>query len=58
MDYIIALSCTLPRVYRQVASFMGLSLLTSYITITNMLGKHEKIEENNTVGGDDEQDIY
>jgi len=38
MDYIIALSCTPPRVYRQVASLMGLSLITSYITIANMLG--------------------
>ncbi|TKY61845.1 Sister-chromatid cohesion protein 3 [Spatholobus suberectus] len=38
MDYIIALSCTPPRVYRQVASLMGLSLVTSYITIANMLG--------------------
>ncbi|KAG5044013.1 hypothetical protein JHK87_007928 [Glycine soja] len=37
MDYIIALSCTPPRVYRQVASLMGLSLVTSYITIANML---------------------
>ncbi|GAU17596.1 hypothetical protein TSUD_341400, partial [Trifolium subterraneum] len=38
MDYIIALSCTPPRVFRQVASLMGLSLVTSYITIANMLG--------------------
>lgn len=38
MDYIIALSCTPPRVYRQVASLMGLSLVTSYITVANMLG--------------------
>ncbi|XP_027352441.1 sister-chromatid cohesion protein 3 isoform X2 [Abrus precatorius] len=38
MDYIIALSCTPPRVYRQVASMMGLRLVTSYITIANMLG--------------------
>ncbi|XP_019425716.1 PREDICTED: sister-chromatid cohesion protein 3 isoform X4 [Lupinus angustifolius] len=38
MDYIIALSCTPPRVYRQVASLMGLRLVTSYITIANMLG--------------------
>ncbi|KAJ1390703.1 Stromalin conservative domain [Sesbania bispinosa] len=38
MDYIIALSCTPPRVYRQVASLMGLWLVTSYITIANMLG--------------------
>lgn len=38
MDYIIALSCTPPRVYRQVASLMGLRLVTSYITVANMLG--------------------
>ncbi|KAG2406635.1 Sister-chromatid cohesion protein [Vigna angularis] len=38
MDYIIALSCTPPRVYRQVASLMGLRLVSSYITIANMLG--------------------
>ncbi|KAI4301329.1 hypothetical protein L6164_034617 [Bauhinia variegata] len=38
MDYIIALSCTPPRVYRQVASLMGLQLVTSYITIAKMLG--------------------
>ncbi|KAE9585307.1 hypothetical protein Lalb_Chr25g0287581 [Lupinus albus] len=38
MDYIIALSCTPPRVYRHVASLMGLQLVTSYITIANMLG--------------------
>ncbi|XP_019444129.1 PREDICTED: sister-chromatid cohesion protein 3-like isoform X2 [Lupinus angustifolius] len=38
MDYITALSCTPPRVYRQVASLMGLELVTSYITIANMLG--------------------
>lgn len=38
MDYIIALSCTPPRVYRQVASLIGLWLVTSYITIANMLG--------------------
>ncbi|KAL1351079.1 hypothetical protein HN51_015054 [Arachis hypogaea] len=37
MDYIIALSCTPPRVYRQVASLMGLRLVTSYISIANML---------------------
>lgn len=38
MDYIIALSCTPPRVYRQVASLMGLQLVTSYITVAKMLG--------------------
>ncbi|XP_059437429.1 sister-chromatid cohesion protein 3 [Corylus avellana] len=38
MDYIIALSCTPPRVYRQVASLMGLQLVTSFITVAKMLG--------------------
>lgn len=38
MDYIIALSCTPPRVYRQVASLMGLQLVTSFISVAKMLG--------------------
>ncbi|KAK9281795.1 hypothetical protein L1049_004701 [Liquidambar formosana] len=38
MDYVIALSCTPPRVYRQVASLMGLQLVTSFITVAKMLG--------------------
>uniref|UniRef100_A0A5B7CBP1 Putative sister-chromatid cohesion protein 3 isoform X2 n=1 Tax=Davidia involucrata TaxID=16924 RepID=A0A5B7CBP1_DAVIN len=38
MDYIIALSCTPPRVYRQVASLMGLQLVTSFINVAKMLG--------------------
>ncbi|KAG5252070.1 sister-chromatid cohesion protein [Salix suchowensis] len=38
MDYIIALSCTPPRVYRQVASLMGLQLVTSFITVAKALG--------------------
>uniref|UniRef100_A0A2N9GJR5 SCD domain-containing protein n=1 Tax=Fagus sylvatica TaxID=28930 RepID=A0A2N9GJR5_FAGSY len=38
MDYIIALSCTPPRVYRQVASMMGLRLVTSFIAVAKMLG--------------------
>ncbi|KAJ8748414.1 hypothetical protein K2173_003051 [Erythroxylum novogranatense] len=38
MDYIIALSCTPPRVYRQVASLMGLQLVTSFISVGKMLG--------------------
>lgn len=38
VDYIIALSCTPPRVYRQVASLMGLQLVTSFITVAKMLG--------------------
>ncbi|CAK9185210.1 unnamed protein product [Ilex paraguariensis] len=38
MDYIIALSCTPPRIYRQVASLMGLQLVTSFINVAKMLG--------------------
>ncbi|KAK4558523.1 hypothetical protein RGQ29_008026 [Quercus rubra] len=38
MDYIIALSCTPPRIYRQVASLMGLRLVTSFIVVAKMLG--------------------
>lgn len=38
VDYIIALSCTPPRVYRQVASLMGLQLVTSSITVAKALG--------------------
>ncbi|KAM7521536.1 hypothetical protein LguiA_011438 [Lonicera macranthoides] len=38
MDYIIALSCTPPRVYRQVASLMGLQLVTSFIDVAKILG--------------------
>ncbi|KAH7577462.1 hypothetical protein JRO89_XS01G0253900 [Xanthoceras sorbifolium] len=38
MDYIIALSCTPPRVYRQVASLMGLQLVTSFISVAKTLG--------------------
>ncbi|XVF32673.1 hypothetical protein REPUB_Repub17cG0102900 [Reevesia pubescens] len=37
MDYIIALSCTPPRVYRQVASVMGLQLVTSFISVAKRL---------------------
>lgn len=38
MTYLLLYICsTPPRVYRQVASLMGLSLVTSYITIANML---------------------
>ncbi|XP_062087056.1 sister-chromatid cohesion protein 3-like isoform X2 [Humulus lupulus] len=37
MDYIIALSCTPPRVYRQVASIMGLQLVTSFIAVADVL---------------------
>ncbi|XP_077232423.1 sister-chromatid cohesion protein 3 [Tasmannia lanceolata] len=38
MDYVIALSCTPPRVYRQVASLVGLQLVTSFITVAKTLG--------------------
>nr|XP_016464325.1 PREDICTED: sister-chromatid cohesion protein 3 isoform X2 [Nicotiana tabacum] len=38
MDYVIALSCTPPRVYRQVASLMGLQLVTSFIHVAKVLG--------------------
>lgn len=37
LDYIIALSCTPPRVYRHVASLMGLQLVTSFINIAKVL---------------------
>lgn len=42
MDYIIALSCTPPRVYRQVASLMGLQLVTSFISVAKMLGSQRE----------------
>lgn len=38
MDYVIALSCTPPRIYRQVASLVGLQLVTSFITVAKTLG--------------------
>ncbi|KAI4341717.1 hypothetical protein MLD38_026407 [Melastoma candidum] len=38
MDYIIALSCSPPRVFRQVASPIGLQLVTSFITVAKALG--------------------
>ncbi|XWS76479.1 hypothetical protein CRYUN_Cryun01aG0179800 [Craigia yunnanensis] len=37
MDYIIALSCTPPRVYRQVDSMTGLQLVTSFISVAKRL---------------------
>ncbi|PSS06426.1 Sister-chromatid cohesion protein [Actinidia chinensis var. chinensis] len=37
MDYVIALSCTPPRIYRQVASLMGLQLVTSLMNLAKML---------------------
>ncbi|KAG2563873.1 hypothetical protein PVAP13_8KG371000 [Panicum virgatum] len=36
-DYVIALSCTPPRVYRQVASLVGLQLVTSFISVAKIL---------------------
>lgn len=41
-DYIIALSCTPPRVYRQVASLVGLQLVTSIISVAKMLGSQRE----------------
>ncbi|KAK6164775.1 hypothetical protein DH2020_001639 [Rehmannia glutinosa] len=38
LDYIIALSCTPPRSYRQMASLMGLKLVTSFINVAKILG--------------------
>lgn len=39
MTHLLLYQCsTPPRVYRQVASLMGLRLVSSYITIANMLG--------------------
>ncbi|KAG9457523.1 hypothetical protein H6P81_002031 [Aristolochia fimbriata] len=37
MDYVIALSCTPPRVYRVVGSIVGLQLVTSFITVAKAL---------------------
>ncbi|XP_010914380.1 sister-chromatid cohesion protein 3 isoform X2 [Elaeis guineensis] len=37
MDYVTALSCTPPRIYRQVASLIGLQLVTSFITVAKTL---------------------
>ncbi|KAH7654259.1 cohesin complex subunit SA-1/2 protein [Dioscorea alata] len=42
MDYVIALSCTPPRVYRQVASLVGLQLVTSFITVAKILGRQRE----------------
>ncbi|KAG2559025.1 hypothetical protein PVAP13_8NG075300 [Panicum virgatum] len=36
-DYVVALSCTPPRVYRQVASLVGLQLVTSFISVAKTL---------------------
>ncbi|XP_043711657.1 sister-chromatid cohesion protein 3 [Telopea speciosissima] len=42
MDYIIALSCTPPRVYRLVASLVGLQLVTSFISVAKTLGSQRE----------------
>ncbi|CAL9227857.1 unnamed protein product [Arabidopsis halleri] len=42
MDYIIALSCTRPRFYRQTATLMGLQLVTSFISVANALGSQRQ----------------
>lgn len=42
MDYVIALSCTPPRIYRQVASLMGLQLVTSFIHVAKVLGSQRE----------------
>ncbi|XP_042517338.1 sister-chromatid cohesion protein 3 [Macadamia integrifolia] len=42
MDYIIALSCTPPRVYRLVASLVGLELVTSFISVAKTLGSQRE----------------
>ncbi|KAI3930532.1 hypothetical protein MKX01_036978 [Papaver californicum] len=42
MDYVIALSCSPPRVFRQVASLIGLQLVTSFITVAKMLGSQRE----------------
>ncbi|ERN16836.1 hypothetical protein AMTR_s00057p00122610 [Amborella trichopoda] len=38
MDYVIALSCTPPRVFRRVATLVGLQLVSSFITVAKTLG--------------------
>ncbi|XP_011079759.1 sister-chromatid cohesion protein 3 [Sesamum indicum] len=42
LDYIIALSCTPPRCYRQIASLMGLQLVTSFINVAKLLGSQRE----------------
>ncbi|CAA0828152.1 Sister-chromatid cohesion protein 3 [Striga hermonthica] len=42
LDYIIALSCTPPRFYRQIASLMGLQLVTSFINVAKILGSQRE----------------
>lgn len=45
LDYIIALSCTPPRVYRQIASLMGLQLVLSFINVAKMLGAQRETSQ-------------
>ncbi|CAH1447463.1 unnamed protein product [Lactuca virosa] len=42
MDYVIALSCTPPRVYRHVASMVGLQMVTSFIGAAKILAAHRQ----------------
>ncbi|MCL7022243.1 hypothetical protein MKW94_022829, partial [Papaver nudicaule] len=42
MDYVIELSNSPPRVFRQVASLIGLQLVTSFITVAKMLGSQRE----------------
>lgn len=39
MDYVIALSCTPPRVFRQVTTIVGLQMVTSIVTVAKTLGE-------------------
>ncbi|XP_047325464.1 sister-chromatid cohesion protein 3 [Impatiens glandulifera] len=42
IDYIIALSCTPPRIYRQIASLTGLQIVTSLIDVARVLGEQRE----------------
>ncbi|KAL6564273.1 peptidyl-prolyl cis-trans isomerase precursor [Orobanche minor] len=42
LDYIIALSCTPPRFFRQIASLMGLQFVTSFINVAKILGSQRE----------------
>ncbi|KAG0566423.1 hypothetical protein KC19_7G062600 [Ceratodon purpureus] len=39
MDYVIALSCTPPRIFRNVATLIGLQLVTSFVSVAKTLGQ-------------------
>jgi hypothetical protein len=39
MDYAIALSCTPPRIFRHVATLIGLQLVTSFVSVAKTLGQ-------------------